>query len=386
MHFPISYTGLWAEPTSVCILLLPFQRELRYLAVRMLVIGVALIASSAKECFAEVPQKHVVDLRNCGLFCLYAAFQWYADCPGADSLMRPDYLTAPNGSTMRDLVRAAEDHGYYAQSLRNLHISSLKRSPYPIICSVRKTLSRPAFDHYVIVLPTKNERVAYDVVNNKLLTLDELSKGYWAGNGLLITRKPTCLWVVFLHDYLLLGVGLALLLGLRRLIARHRKTRQPPQYCVVFRALSHGFLLCFISVIGAGLFCLCNCSSSLLLFPKEVSLVQDRHLGTLLHSYDFDKVLHAMQTGAIIIDARLDHDYQTEHIGGAINISPFSPESVYKAALNNLSANRLVILYCQSPGCPYAMEVAAKLRQMGYKNLAYYRGGWTDWQKKRNTA
>jgi rhodanese-related sulfurtransferase len=95
------------------------------------------------------------------------------------------------------------------------------------------------------------------------------------------------------------------------------------------------------------------------------------------------KDIKSANGGAVIIDARQSPDYDAGHIDGAINIPTTLCAAGRTAKLAEVAKNSRLIIYCQSAGCPYAEKVAANLMEDGFNNLAIYKGGWVDWDKRK---
>ena len=86
--------------------------------------------------------------------------------------------------------------------------------------------------------------------------------------------------------------------------------------------------------------------------------------------------------GAVVIDARQTQDYEAGHIESAINIPVSLCAAGRSSKLAEVEKTSLLVIYCQSKGCPYAEKVAANLIGDGFNNVAIYKGGWIDWKKQ----
>jgi len=89
-----------------------------------------------------------------------------------------------------------------------------------------------------------------------------------------------------------------------------------------------------------------------------------------LKSIDKDLALEKIENGAILIDVRSKSEYQSGHIGGAINIDvndilALDGELAYNNL--NISKNRIIILYCRSGN--RSMQAGNKLIELGYINV-----------------
>ncbi|MCF7824980.1 MAG: hypothetical protein K9N35_12525 [Candidatus Marinimicrobia bacterium] len=84
--------------------------------------------------------------------------------------------------------------------------------------------------------------------------------------------------------------------------------------------------------------------------------------------------------GAIFLDARSEDDFQTGHIQGAVNIPvhAFVDSLPY---LEKLAPDTRLITYCDGADCNASIELAFDLKMMGFSNVAFFFGGWQEWQQ-----
>jgi hypothetical protein len=77
-----------------------------------------------------------------------------------------------------------------------------------------------------------------------------------------------------------------------------------------------------------------------------------------------------------IVDARNPQNYKEFHIPGAINI-PYvnindQTDSTILQKLKTKNKNISIIVYCNSPSCPYALNLIKELNKKGFHNLFYF--------------
>ena len=77
---------------------------------------------------------------TCGVNCVYAASLFTEKHVDFQMLLQRKYIGSPKGSTLEELAAAAQDNGLYIQELKNLTMTSLRDSPYPVILHVRRTV------------------------------------------------------------------------------------------------------------------------------------------------------------------------------------------------------------------------------------------------------
>jgi rhodanese-related sulfurtransferase len=81
------------------------------------------------------------------------------------------------------------------------------------------------------------------------------------------------------------------------------------------------------------------------------------------------------------IDARDTTLYDAGHIPGAANI-PFERVAQYSQAFDTMPKPDLYVLYCDGGDCHLSRDLADYMLGLGYKRLAVYEGGWTEWSKE----
>ena len=83
----------------------------------------------------------------------------------------------------------------------------------------------------------------------------------------------------------------------------------------------------------------------------------------------------------IFLDSRYPEDYKSGHIKGAINFPWEEFEEYSSHVLPKLSFDKEIITYCDGSECETSLLLARELRDMGYKNVKTFFGGWSEWQK-----
>lgn len=94
-----------------------------------------------------------------------------------------------------------------------------------------------------------------------------------------------------------------------------------------------------------------------------------------------DAMMKFQSEATIFVDARYPEDYKSGHIKGAINF-PYEEIEEYSAqVLPKLSFDKDIITYCDGTECETSLLLAIELRDMGYKNVKIFFGGWSEWQR-----
>jgi len=97
-------------------------------------------------------------------------------------------------------------------------------------------------------------------------------------------------------------------------------------------------------------------------------------------------VRDAMALGekAIWLDARLDADFEQEHVPGAIQLNEDRFNELLPQVLQVWSPEKKVVVYCSSQACGASREVARRLRnEAGLANVFVLEGGWEAWLAER---
>ena len=82
--------------------------------------------------------------------------------------------------------------------------------------------------------------------------------------------------------------------------------------------------------------------------------------------------------GFVLVDALPPIAFAASRLPGAINIPPPSVDGI--ADLRIPDRETEVVVYCANPDCESSVEVAARLVELGYRNVKHYSGGKEDWR------
>ncbi|MFY9268658.1 MAG: rhodanese-like domain-containing protein [Candidatus Manganitrophaceae bacterium] len=105
------------------------------------------------------------------------------------------------------------------------------------------------------------------------------------------------------------------------------------------------------------------------------------------------KAWDLMQQGAVVVDARVAHEYVEERIKGAISI-PYKEHSQKRVDfdpsqdqfdLSKLPANKsaAVIFYCNAGQCWKSYKASKAAVTAGYRNIYWLRGGIPEWKDQQ---
>ncbi len=82
----------------------------------------------------------------------------------------------------------------------------------------------------------------------------------------------------------------------------------------------------------------------------------------------------------IFLDARMPVDFKAGHIKGAINLPYEEFEQFSPQVLPKLPVNEEIIAYCDGSECEASLLLSRELRDLGYRNVKIFFGGWSEWQ------
>ncbi len=84
---------------------------------------------------------------------------------------------------------------------------------------------------------------------------------------------------------------------------------------------------------------------------------------------------------SLFVDARPSKDYVQGHIAGALSFDVNDYEKSAPHALSRLPLDRELVIYCSGGDCDDSLLLGSKLKEIGYKNISLYEGGYPEWKK-----
>jgi rhodanese-related sulfurtransferase len=326
---------------------------------------------------------------HCGLYCLYTVFKLEGIAVDFGSLVKPKYLGSRKGSSFAELKQATHDFGLNAFSLSRLTSADLKHISTPTILHVKSSRRQKDYDHFVLYLGNKNgNAIILDPPADISLVEFASLAPKWNGNALLVSAGPLPVREITISSRMRLAVyaGLAVVgIFIVHLIRR----------CLIDRHLSARLRLRLSAGQVTGLIIVAFLSGLLYHYfydggfysnSSYVDGVQRAYAGAFIPKVSSNK-MQAIVVGnnAVILDTRLERDYQAGHIANAVHLPINSSEEMYAQAISGLPKDKMIVLYCQSAGCKFAETMAIRLKDDGFSNVAVFRGGWVEWQKINGT-
>jgi rhodanese-related sulfurtransferase len=326
----------------------------------------------------------------CGIHSLFAAMTLLGRGVTAESLVRPEYIGSFRGSSLKELEKAARDHGLHTALIGGLNWRALKGCPYPVILHVKPSLSVRQYNHYELYMGTAfGQARLYDPSYGVHVEPFHVLSARWDGNGLVVGTSPIATREISRPARTLLflvagtcALALLLLFFIQRLVRKKWPWRSPAG--LLGKAILE---LLAISLGVAALSLVVNSYSTQgLLFDFRTTVAAiNSYPGAhtpLVSASEVDRLVKC--DGVLVVDARLSRDFALGHLHGAVNVPVNCDDSRRREIMSHVPKSALVVLYCESDSCPFAEGVATDLVSDGFLNLLIYRGGWRDWQNRRN--
>jgi len=112
---------------------------------------------------------------------------------------------------------------------------------------------------------------------------------------------------------------------------------------------------------------------------KEAILQQQ---GTRMLNTDEVKY-YGQLPGTVLVDARSAEEYELGHIAGAMSLPLDRFDQALPAVQAELRKSKLIVIYCSGGSCGTSEEVAKKLGERGFKNLAVFADGLPGWLRAK---
>lgn len=81
----------------------------------------------------------------------------------------------------------------------------------------------------------------------------------------------------------------------------------------------------------------------------------------------------------VIFDARVPEQYETGHLPRARNLPVGEVDQRIGRYASLLTPKTPILVYCGGADCSDALELAVKLRELGFQDLTLYPGGYAEW-------
>jgi rhodanese-related sulfurtransferase/predicted double-glycine peptidase len=303
----------------------------------------------------------------CGLYCVYAAAKSLGVELRLEGLIREDYLTGRDGSSIDDLVKVSRANGLNAEVRSGLEIDDLMFANAPMILHVRSPGSK-GYNHWSLFLGFDDNGKAeiYDppVSKGKLSKATVLS--IWDGIAIDISREKEQVFALpfSLRTFVL---GMATFLGLWMLQDWCRTESVVPLV---------GFCLgCVTLVLPLGY----------IWNQDTVRHVSSSHFEMSLSRISYDELKQLSESKEIVlIDTRPEETFRSDSIPGAINIPIGTSEINLQEALAGLQGQegKRIVTYCQNDRCGWADRMGSIISKRTAIPVYVYAEGMNGWHSK----
>jgi rhodanese-related sulfurtransferase len=355
---------------------------------------VSLIASSDNKRSLTVSDLKEIEVSGpyCGIYSLIACFDVYGIKPDIRTLLVPEYVGSFQGSSDKELIKAAEMHGLYGKTYSNLTWKELEKSESPMILHFRSSYADQKFNHWVTYLGTDGGKARIIDVPHELATVpfaELMAK--WDGTAITISDKPiteqffTPASISYLGIIVLLFGGVFFIRQLFWEPSKEASVAPTLALRLKFGVLQTGALLGLVFVVA--IFYHAISETGFLRNPSAVAEVTRRYYSVDVPEISLSEMQRIVEDKKLpIFDARYVRDYQYGTIPGAKSLSINSNLNERQQQLQGIGREQRIVVFCQSSGCGYSDEVAQFLKFNNYNNVVIYRGGYAEWEKTRNNT
>jgi rhodanese-related sulfurtransferase len=320
----------------------------------------------------------------CGVSSVYAGARLLGQPVDFASLLKPDFIGSPDGSSVAELRAAASNCGLETALIVHGDCPFLFACRYPVILYIKKTLADKEYNYFALYVGRTGDKLQIlDAEEGvKVLSPAELVQR-WSGVAIVLSRGvPNLVWPRIVSAMAFVAKGLVtiacvwLLALVGKALSRARFTRRGGQW----RPLWGAFAIVFISIVVGTLFNLSG-RVALITARQDFNEVLAAHVGNFVPRVGLGRVRAAVTSHAPIIDARYQPDYDAGHVPGAISIPVNLNTAGIRKELSRYSPSDPIIIYCESLSCPFSESIAARVINLGHRNVYIYQDGWVGWIK-----
>lgn len=326
---------------------------------------------------------------HCGIYSLHGA----AKALGVDieiaPLLSSRYIGSHRGSSLSDLVRAANDVGLFATPLSNLDIQFLRTANTPVLLLMQIDRQGEGLFHWVTLLGVSDSAAL--ILDPPAIPTDlswPCLMSNWTGVGISVSRERFTaaevigIRLVMLHR--VLPIALILVVSTAVWTALQRRLRCPRNATTLKGLAIQQCVVLTVTISGIWLHAHLDRSSyfanyRLLPYIACNSSKSNGHKSSIQHV----PWNAANSPDAVIIDCRMAPAFAMEHVPGARNL-PINADvdTVYKFAreASPQLEGRQLYVFCQSDKCPWADIMATRLTCLGMENVNVLHGGIDAWR------
>lgn len=328
----------------------------------------------------------------CGLYSLYAYLVARKSHIDFESLLRPEFISSPVGSSIEDLVLACEQLGIDGSVFVGFNLRSVDCAPTPSIALVRPDLRIAEYSHFILLLEHTQEGViaffpptASHSTGIRTLSYSELAH-IWAGAGILfadVSNSGGHAWIS--HAYSIGRLFLALcfmFVGLWLVGLTHDTLRSAGDMlsnlmmCIMLVAVAGGGAWLYFTIVP-------ETPLRDFAFYEKVVVANRPGSPTYARTIQADEAQTLLNVvGVVFVDAREQKDFEQLAIPGAVNIT-WNTKALSQVNSRVLHDASKIIIYCNPYSCPLSSVLANFLDDdpsLAGK-LFVIEGDWTAWRE-----
>ena len=304
---------------------------------------------------------------QCGLYAALAVLRVESPCEEWDleHVFSGRYITSQAGSTSEDLVRLFSDFGLESYVVRSMTIAELELLSGPAILLMGRMQDESKTRHWVTYLGGNGTLrildAPYPVTS---VTAAQLSSD-WTGIAVVIGSRPHIIRRLAARmDGLLLVLAVASLLWAWR--QSFGGSVSPwVAFAVILLVVGTAGVVSHM-VMPGGFFR--NNAAVAYACRRDASLAND---------LDIDEFAAVESTidRVVFVDARMHSAFASGTIQGAYSLPVHGSLTCWARFTSEVAATKSIVVFCESPSCPWAKYVALSLKDAGFKDVKVFSPG-----------
>lgn len=315
--------------------------------------------------------------QSCGIYALYGAARVLEVNCELQPIVNDRFVSSWKGSTIQNLIVAAEELGVHATPLQRLGRATLESARDPMLLHVASYGQIASFNHWLLFIGMKEGKAQVLDETGEMVLIDlPLLMARWDGIAIAVHRDPKPMTRFAMVESLYFVFWVAQFLLLAFLIQCLASSLKPSR----------------ISISGIAL---TGCLLTLLFWPvpnflNRQSLTAINYQTAAFGASSFSSIsrtelIHLIQSKDtsltqspyLIVDARYPDDVAwLGTIPGAINLPVNIGDKKLLERVGTTPLDSEVIVFCLSRRCRYAEIVAIRLTGLGFTKIRVYQPGW----------
>jgi rhodanese-related sulfurtransferase len=326
----------------------------------------------------------------CGINAIYAASRHFGKTFTYSELFDPRFVGSVQGSNLAELSAAAEFAELPAIPRSGMTVRDLRSLEVPSILLLSRHRDSASFYHWVLVLHAAPDhiRIMEAPGSEEDISYAQLM-AQWDGVALVVyadqaasdaAESKNAIW-----NYLLSFA--AAVIAVCAFASRKwlPLSLTSPSFRPTGAALRAGAIL-GVGITG-GLLWHYLAPTGFARNSDATAIVKTRFFSRRLPHVTCTQLEELISCrSAVVIDARMERDYQAGHIPTALNVPVYVSPTALQEFARTLPKEKAVVVYCQSDKCEYDDQIGSQLYLTGVRNLSLFHGGWKEWKERKHSA